>query len=192
MHDALAEHPVGEVGDGCGKLRVRVLVRDNFQQPHVARRVEEMRDEEVAREGIAQPLCQLMQRDGRCVGGDRGTGPPHRVDFPVERLLDVEAFDDGFDDPIAVRDLGQVVFDVAGSHELRRSRGHERRRLGLQHLRDGVLGKPIAIARARGNDVEQEDRNAGVGELRGDAGAHDAGTDDGRFMNGLLHDDSPL
>ena len=101
------------------------------------------------------------------------------VDFAIERLFDVQAFDHGFDDPIAVGDVGEVVLEIAGRHELGRARRHERSGFRFQHLLDGAGGERIAVGRALRDDVEQPNRHPGIGELRGDTGAHDAGADHG-------------
>jgi hypothetical protein len=43
----------------------------------------------------------------------------------------------------------------------------------------------VAIRRAGGNDIQQQDRYPGVGKLRSDAGTHDAGADDCGFADRL-------
>ena len=56
-------------------------------------------------------------RDARRVGADDRVRRPMPVDALEERLLDVEAFDDGLDDPVGRRDRGQVLVEAAGANE---------------------------------------------------------------------------
>ena len=76
----------------------------------------------------------------------------------------------------ASRRRGMSVVETAGRDQLPRVRREERVRLQrartLQPLGCGV-----------GSDVEEERRNAGVGEMRSDLGAHDAGAEDGDGSN---------
>ena len=62
------------------------------------------------------------------------------VDALEERLLHVEALDDGFDDPVSRRNRGQVLLEAAGSNECGAVRGEERIRLELSRARQSVAG----------------------------------------------------
>ncbi len=50
--------------------------------------------------------------------------------------------------------------------------------MAFLQLLDGALGERVAVARAVRDDVEQHHREAGVGDVGGDAGAHHAGAED--------------
>ena len=145
---------------------------DHLQQPHVARRVEEMGDQEVAAEASpAAPSSQLGQRDGRGVRGDDRARLPDGLEPRVERLLDVER----------PRRSASTIQSHVGEQRRGRPRGcpavtswrraaeHERRRLGLRAAR----WRRAASASGRGpgvrHDVEQQHRHAGIGDVRGDA-----------------------
>ena len=58
-------------------------------------------------------------RDGQAggVGGEDGLGREMGQDAGQKRRFDVEIFGDGFDDPIALGEFGQVVVEVAGGDE---------------------------------------------------------------------------
>src|SRR5258708_2158036 len=58
-------------------------------------------------------------------------------------------------------------------------------RLSLGFTR--LIGWAISVEGAVGRDFEQQYGHARIGKLRGDAGAHDAGADDGGFMD-VLHE----
>ena len=60
------------------------------------------------------------------------------------------------------------------------ARREERGGLGLERLVQAALRERVAVARlfaVGGDDVEQQDLEAGAGEVRGDAAAHDAGAE---------------
>ncbi len=89
-----------------GRQQAAVGLRggDDFKQPHVARRIEEMRAEEavaVAGEGLRDAA------DGQAggVGRQQRLGRQVRQDARQQRGFDFEILGDGFDDPVAVGQL---------------------------------------------------------------------------------------
>ncbi len=123
------------------------------------------------------------------VGGDDGAGLADGVDLAEEFALEVEVFDDGFDDPVDFGELLEVVFEVADGDQAIERRLHEGGGLGF----DGGFfsgGGELVARRAVGvrrNDVEQVRGNTGVGQVRGDAGAHRARAQDGDLIDPFLH-----
>ena len=69
----------------------------------------------------------------------------------------------------------------------------ERRRPRLERLLEAAGGEAVArgavlllgVGQVRRDDVEEQDLEAGVGEVGGDAAAHDARADDGGARIGL-------
>ena len=169
--DGLAQRAVTEFGDGGDGVRTRRRAAHHFQQPHVARRVEEVGDQEVGGEPLPQPLDQRGERDGRGVRRHDRAQLPHALQLGIEVALGVRPFDDGLDDPVAVGDQRQVGRQVAGRDQPRRALVHEGRRIGAQH-------RLHRLRRATRHDVEQHHRHAGIRHLRRDAGAHHAGAND--------------
>src|SRR5689334_18191312 len=90
MKPGVSLQPITEFADRSHCLRPRGRPLHHFQQPHVARRVEEMGDEEVAREALAQPFGQRPQRDGRGIGGEDAARLAHFLKLAVQRLLGVQ------------------------------------------------------------------------------------------------------
>ena len=179
--DALAQGDVAELGDRGKCVRRGVRTGSDFQQPHVARRIEEMGDQEIAAERLAHAVRQHLQRDGGGVGTDGAAGAAYGFQFAIQRLLDVGAFQHRFDDPVAVGQLAQVVFKVAGLDQPRGTVVHERRGFGLMQSCDRALGQRAAVVGAGGHDIKQHDRHAGIGDLCGDPGTHRTGADDTDF-----------
>jgi hypothetical protein len=165
--------------------RISVGAGHDFDEPHVARRIEEMGDQKVLFELIVPPLDQMAKRNRRGIGRYRRARTLELLELGVERLLDVEPFDDRLDDPVAFGHPLEMVVDIARFNELRRSLRHEGRRIGLQHLRDRTLRHGVTIAALLGHDIEQQHRHAGIGDLRCDAGAHDACADHADLFDGF-------
>ncbi len=141
-----------------------------------------MGDEEAAAELVAAPVDQLFERDRGGVGRDRRAGLLQLFKPCIKVLLDVQPLDDGLDDPVAFGDAFEVIVDVAGLDQLRRSLRHEGGGIGLEHLRDRALGHGIAVVTLLRHDVEQQHRHARIGDLRRDPCAHGARADDADFL----------
>ena len=69
-----AEPDIAEPADGPDRFRVGARAGDGLQQAQIARRVEEMGDEEAGGERVVHPVEQFRQRDGRRVRCDRRAG----------------------------------------------------------------------------------------------------------------------
>jgi hypothetical protein len=67
------------------------------------------------------------------------------VDLFEEGTLDVQVFDDCFDDQIAVFDLRQVVVKVTGRNARRKLGNKERRRLGFCCSFETLARNKVAI-----------------------------------------------
>ena len=107
--------------------------------------------------------------------------------------------DDCFDDEVSVAQLLEVVLDVSDLDQARsvlREEGSRPRRNGPLQPRDGEAvsrggGRSLGVAEVGGHDVHEEDFDAGVGEVRGDAAAHDARADDGGAADWMLIELAP-
>ena len=152
---------------------------DDLQQAHIARRVEEMRDAEIAREGFRQTGSEFFQRNCRGVGGDDGARLAHGVELFVEVLLDVEAFDHGLDDPVGIFQIVEIILDIAGFDQADGAAAHERRRVHFFQAFNGAFGNRIAVCGTGFDDVQQQHMRAGIGGMGGDARPHDARADHG-------------
>ena len=166
--DTLAESMIGKPRHALDDRAIGLGSRNDLEQMQVARRVEEMRAEPVTPEVVAASLGEGADRDARRVRRDDRSRPPRRIDAFEERALHVDALDDGFDDPVGAGDPREVVVETADRDERRGVGGEERIRL----QRAGAL-QPVA--RDVGREVEQQRRDAGVREMRGDLRPHRAG-----------------
>ena len=113
------------------------------------------------------------------------------VNLAIDILLDGDIFLHGFDDPVAIIEPGQVVFQVAASDQATLVWEHEAGRGAFPLFLDGRLGERIAVGGCFGNHVQQDDFHPGVGHLRRDPAAHDACADDGDLFDisgGIVHE----
>ena len=89
-----------------------------------------------------------------------------------QRPLDVELFDDRFDDPVGAGDLLKVGVETTEADEAGRLPREKRVRLerlrAFEAIASGVLCQ-----------IEQQDRHAGVGQMRGNLRAHRARAQNG-------------
>jgi hypothetical protein len=120
--------------------------------------------------------------DAAGVGGDERAGRAVLLHVGQHLLLDVEPLHHHLDDPVAVLDLRQVIVEVAGADALGEAGIVQRRRTALDRGGEGVVHDLVARTFLGGN-VEQQHFGAGVGEVAGDAAAHDAATEYGDFAD---------
>ena len=186
---ALAEGPVGPLGDVVHDRLVGVLARDDLEQVHPPRRVEEVEAEQALARVLGQALGDVTDRDAGGVGRqDRGRLGRGR-DLGEQRLLDVETLDDRLDDDVALtHGRRQIVVEVARDQPVAEVRVHQGRRLGLRQglERAGcelVAGRLRSVGTdALGDDVEQERADACVGEMGSDTCTHRPSTQHGRHQ----------
>lgn len=105
------------------------------------------------------------------IGNERG-------DLLVQVLLPVHALGDRLDDQIAIAQLFKTTLVVGRRDRLGQGFAGQRGRAELAEVGDGL--EYDAVGRTLlGRQVEQHGVDTGVGEVRGDLRAHDAGTEDG-------------
>ena len=100
--DLLAEEAISESGESGDDGGIGFGCGDDFQQTHVARRIEEVRAEEAAANG-GNRGGDAGDGQAGSVGGEEGVRSEMRKHAGEERGFDFEIFGDGFDDPIAAR-----------------------------------------------------------------------------------------
>ncbi len=113
VHHTFTQVQIAEVSDGLHQRGIGIGSGNQFQQAHVARRIEEVRTEPAAAEVVRETFGDLGHRQAAGVGGDDRSGLAHGIDALQQLALDVEVFDDDFDDPVDLGQLGEVVFEVA-------------------------------------------------------------------------------
>ena len=175
------------VSDGIDRCLVRFRRWNDFQQPHIARRIEEVCSKPRPAELIRKTLRNFRDRKPAGIGGYDGPGFPDGPDFPEQTPFDFQILDDGFNNPIHFGEFLEVVFEVAHGHEPRQRRLHKRGGLGFPRGIESGGGDLITRGRVRvrRNNIQQITRYTGIGKMRGDAGAHGSGAKNGNFADAL-------
>ena len=194
-HGLLPEHALAEVHEEVEDRRVGVWPGDDLEEAHVAHGIEEVRPAEVLSEVLASSLGHLRDGDAGGVGRDEGTGLPRGIYALEEGLLDVEPLHDHLDDPVDVLYLVEVVVEVAGRDPFRESGIVEGGGFCLERRFEALVGEAVAtgavvffvFGQVARDDVEEEDFEPDVGEVAGDAGAHEAGAEDGAAAEVTRH-----
>ena len=107
----------------------------------------------------------------------------HFGNLGVEGLLDVQAFYDSFDDPVAIRKPLHMVFDVAWCDKLCCALRHKGRGLGLEHFLDRAFSNGISIFAILGHDIQEHYGDPGVGDMGGNPSPHNTCADHRSFTD---------
>ncbi len=183
--DAFAELLVAEYFETPDDAGSRVLSLHEFEQTHVAHRIKKMRDRKLFAKRFGHVCDEQRNRDRRCIRRHDRPGLANGIDLPVQRLLDVESFDNGFGDPVHRGDPLHVVFDVAGRDVAQQILVQQAGLIPVEQALDSPFRDRIAVGPLDG-DVQQHDVDAGVGQLPGDAESHRPCADDGGGFD-LVH-----
>ena len=156
-----------------------VLADDDFDQHHLLDRREEMDSDEARL--ILPFLGQRIDRQRRGIGGEDGILAQQRLRLGIGLGLDLAILEHRFDDQIAIAD-GVVV----------RRRGDARQQCVAVGVLGAALGDEAVDHRLRMRlalvgafliAIDQHHVDAGLGRDVTDAGAHEAGADDGELLD---------
>src|SRR5690606_38380208 len=144
---------------------------------------------------VGAPFSNLVDGDAGGVAANNAAGLAHRFEAGHEFLLGPELLDDYFDNPVALGDAREVVLGVTQLDEAGAILARQVGRAGADHTLvtradDAVARRrivPLFRAEVRGHDVEQQHRDADVGEVGGNAATHRAGANDGHFLDLIAH-----
>ena len=98
----------------------------------------------VAAEIVAEALGDGMHGQAAGIGGNDGSGLAHGLDLAQQSALEIEIFDHGLDDPVAVGQQAEMVFEVAGGDQAGQTGLHESSRLGLARGIQPGFGNAVA------------------------------------------------
>ena len=117
---AFTEAAINKVADGTEQGGSGGGAGDDLAQVQIAGRIKEVGAEEVGAEFVGETFGDERERDAAGIGGDDGTGATDLGDAGPEGAFDVEFFGDGFNDPVALGEFSEIVFEVAGRNERRK------------------------------------------------------------------------
>ncbi len=193
VNDALAETDACKLRDRLNRLRIALWSRNDLQQAHIARRIEKMGTKPVAAEIVTEALGNGVHGKAAGIAGNDGSGLADSLDLAQQSALEIKVFHHGFDDPVAVGQQVEIVFEISGGDQARQSRLHEGCRLGFARRLQPCFGNAVA-SRCRGaslgvwwNNIQQVRTHPGIGQVRGDAGTHRSRAEDGDFLDSFQH-----
>ena len=181
-HDALAQGGGQKAFQLVGDLRAGELGRDDLDQVHIARRIEEVHAAVARFQVGVEAFGQLGDRQAGSVRGEDRVRADVRCDLLIQVVFPVHALGDGFDDQVATGQQVQVVFVVGYLDQRCIILVAQRRRRQFFQVLDGAQHDAILRAFLRWQ-VEQHDRHFRVDAMGGDLRAHHAGAEDGYFFN---------
>jgi len=171
--------------------------RDQFEEAHVARRVEEVSTEEAGAQRLGQHLGHRGEREAGGVAREDGAPGDVRRRGLQHLLLDVEVFLHRLDHPVALGETRQIVLEIARLDEAEAVLGEEGGGTGLEQglhrfageavadlaVLERETGRALGVARLTGDDVEYQRGDSRVGEVGGDRAAHHPGSEDGHLAD---------
>ena len=145
----------------------------------------------VAPKIFGEALSDFAHRQPAGIRRDNCSRLPNGLDFPQQRPLDLQILDDRLDHPVALADPLQVVVEIADGDQLGQRGLEERRGPGLDRClqplrRNSIPGRTVRI---RDHPIQQKRRDAGIGQMRGNARAHGSSAQNSNLIN-PFHDDS--
>jgi hypothetical protein len=181
IHHALAEPAVAEIANCFNRFRPGFRTLDELQQPHVARRVEEMGDQEAGGEIVGEALGQGGQRNRGGIGTNYAIWRFVTVYLLVNYSFYTWVLYHRLYDPVAAGELVEVVLQVAGRHQPGVALMHEGR--GIRAFQPFQRGLGDGAAPVRGgilrHDVQQQHGDPRIGDMGRDSTPHNARADDG-------------
>src|SRR6266581_1580809 len=155
---------------------------NELDQVHVPRWIKEMNAAKSRSQRRRASLRECANRKPRGVGREGGMGSDVRGDLIEQRALPIHALGDRLDDQIAIRQLGEMLVIIARIDVSRLVSGRAGRWLELREILDRSLYNAVRIA-VLASQIEKNDRNIGIGEMRCNLRAHDARTQYCGFAN---------
>lgn len=173
--DGLLAEVEGQVGDGADRRGRGQHRRDDLDELHRGRRIEEVQAEDAL--GVGRVGGQTRHGEGVGTGGQDGVRAHDAVQRAEDLLLDVVRLRGHLDDQVGVGRGGEVGGGAEAAEDVlalltgEPFAPHGAGGGGFERG-DGLDGRGLA-------DVDADDVAAGAGEDLGDAGAHGAEADDG-------------
>src|ERR1700722_17254394 len=124
-HHTFAQSQVASFVELLQHFRFGFWSRNQFDQLHVARRIEEMRTGPMFLKILGAAFGDEMNWKSGGIGSDDRAGLAWGLDARQEIAFDLEILGDNFDYPVRFRTPSEIVLKIASSHEACRLRRKE-------------------------------------------------------------------
>ena len=128
-----------------------------------------MRAQEMLAESGVEAFRYLRQWNAAGVGGEDRLRLPQRRDAPPQCAFDVQVLRHRFDDPLAIRNTPEIVFEIAWSDQRLGRFRHERHGPLLRGTLNAEQCGLIAFRLIWHDDIEQVHRKSGVCKMGGNS-----------------------
>ena len=108
-HCAFAQYNLGKLFEARQRLQIGFTRRNDFQQPHVTWRIEEVRSEPMFAKVVAAVFCKRCDGQTGRIRGNECSGLPHTIDHFQQFGLDRGVFNHGFNHPVCFDGSCKVV-----------------------------------------------------------------------------------
>ena len=171
------------VGSGAG---------NQLHQMHVARRVEEMHPAEAVVQGFIQNFRKRVDRKSGGIRSQNRLGTDKRQNLRVQGFLPVDSLGNGLDDQITAFQALEMIIVVGWLDVLNNGLGGQRSRGQFAQIGQCLADHGILVG-TFGRQVEEDDRHASIGQMGGNLRTHDAGAEDGDFLETVIgHRNTPV
>ncbi|KFB72553.1 MAG: hypothetical protein AW09_002256 [Candidatus Accumulibacter phosphatis] len=113
-HDALAEARDQPRFEMVEQRRISGSGRDQFDEMHVTRRIEEVDAAEARTQCFRQTFGEAIDRQPRGIRGDDRSGRNEGCDLAIQIVLPLGLFGNGFDDQVAIPEQIEVLQIIGG------------------------------------------------------------------------------
>ena len=137
---------------------------DQFDQVHIARRIEEMHAAESGAQRLRNAFAEPADRQARGIAAEDRVRADEGRDLRVQVVLPVHALGDRLDHQFALAQPLEVFVVVGGLDESGQVRMTERRRVHLLQALDGAQRHPVARPLA-GRQIEQQHAHARIDQM---------------------------
>jgi hypothetical protein len=145
----------------------------------VARRIEEMRAQEMPAELRRESFGNLGEGNAAGVGGKNRIHLARRVHLAPQVALQFQIFHHRFENPIALGHAMEIILEVARLNQRDLVIGEESTRPLLGCILDAFQRRGISISLAGNNDVQKQSGHARISEMSRDTRAHGTGAEHG-------------
>ena len=181
-HHALAERGREEGLKPIEDGRIGGRSRNQFDQMHVARRIEEMHTAKALLERVIEAFGQRGDREPRGVGGEDRIRRQERRDLAIEIVLPVHALGDRLDHQVTAAQCLEMLVVVGRLDEGGKLGRAQRRRIELFQPLDR-LDRNRALVALFGRQIEQHHLDPGIDQMGRDLRAHHPGAQHRHFAN---------
>src|SRR5690606_17656338 len=147
QHRGLTKMKISIVHQKTHHSRICLGSWNDLQQPEISWWIEKMRTTEILLEVITPPFTKHMYGNSRSIRSDECARLPEFLHAFVKRFLYVQSLHNHFYDPIRIRDVLQIIIEIARLHKFRHILIVYRRWIALYRRLQRIIHQLISFRR---------------------------------------------